>query len=130
MTRGMVFTGAVPSMSAFVDCADHIQIQRLAEAARFLGAVEHRNLLHRCGKCGEEVLHGERTVETDLQRPTFSPFVFRYSTASCAASAPEPIITMTRSAVGEPTYSNSLYWRPTTAANLSITFCTISGQAA
>ena len=40
--------------------------------------------------------------------PTFSPRAARYSTVSWAVSAPEPIITMTRSASGCPTYSNSL----------------------
>ncbi len=38
-----------------------------------------------------------------FRTPTFSPFATRWSVTSSAASAPFPIITMTRSASGAPT---------------------------
>ena len=52
-----------------------------------------------CTKCSTEKGRKRRTFKT----PTFSPRAVRYSTASCAASAPEPIRTTTRSASGAPT---------------------------
>jgi hypothetical protein len=50
-------------------------------------------------KCSTEKGRYRRTLTT----PTFSPRVARYSTVSWAASAPEPINTITRSASGGPT---------------------------
>ena len=64
-----------------------------------------------------------------LRTPTFSPRPTRWSTVSCATSAPEPIIMMTRSASGAPTYSNRRYCRPVILANWSIAFCTMVGAA-
>ena len=46
----------------------HVQIQRLAHAAGLLGAVQHRDFLHRGGQSGGEVLHGEGAVQVDLQQ--------------------------------------------------------------
>ena len=43
-----------------------VEIERLAERARLLGAVEHRNLLDRLRQRSNQMLRRERTVETDL----------------------------------------------------------------
>ena len=39
---------------------DHVQVQRLAEGAGLLGAVEHGDLLHRLGQGLDEVLPAEK----------------------------------------------------------------------
>ena len=46
----------------------HVQIHRLTHAAGLLGAVQHRDFLHRGGQSGGEVLHGEGAVQVDLQQ--------------------------------------------------------------
>ena len=46
---------------------DCVQIERVADCTRFLDAVEHRDLLHRCRNRFHEIGYGERTVEDDLE---------------------------------------------------------------
>ena len=49
----------------------HVQVQRFAEGARLLGAVEDGDLLDGRGQGCQEVLHGERTVQADLDQADF-----------------------------------------------------------
>ena len=46
----------------------HVGVQRLAEGTGFLRAVEHGDLLAAGGDRGQEVLHGERTVQMHLNQ--------------------------------------------------------------
>ncbi|OQC68229.1 MAG: hypothetical protein BWX47_01917 [candidate division Hyd24-12 bacterium ADurb.Bin004] len=64
-----------------------------------------------------------------MRRPTFEPPATRLSTVSWATSAPEHIITSTRSASGAPVYSNRLYARPVRDAKRSIASWTMPGTA-
>ena len=43
----------------------HVEVERFAQGAGFLGAVEHGDALGRLGQGPEEIFGGERTVETD-----------------------------------------------------------------
>ena len=52
---------------AFGQGGDDVLIQRLADAARFLGAVQHGNALHRRRQRLQEVLDGERPHQAHLQ---------------------------------------------------------------
>ena len=45
---------------------DHVQIHGFADGAGFLGHVEHCDLLAGLGHGGKEVLHGERSVQVDV----------------------------------------------------------------
>ena len=51
---------------AFGQGSDHVQIERLADASRFLGAVQHGNALHRRRQRLQEVLDRERTHQPHL----------------------------------------------------------------
>jgi hypothetical protein len=46
----------------------NVQVQRLADGARLLGAVEHGDLLHGFRKHVEQVLCNERTVQVNLNQ--------------------------------------------------------------
>ena len=80
----------------------NVLVKRLAARARLLGAVQHRNRLHRCRQRLQKCLASNGRYSRTFSRPTFSPCRISASTASSAASAPEPMITITRSASGAP----------------------------
>ena len=46
----------------------HIQIQRFAQGARLLGAVEHRNALHGFGQRGDQVFRREGAIQAHLDQ--------------------------------------------------------------
>ena len=79
--RGGVLGGqAVPAADdpdlvevALVEHGRHIQVQRLAEGAGLLGAVQHRQALEGVGQLRQQVPSGEGPVEVDLQHAHFSP---------------------------------------------------------
>jgi pyruvate-ferredoxin/flavodoxin oxidoreductase len=68
----------------------------------------------------------ERPKQMHLQHADLSPRAVRWSTVSCTVSAPDPMITMIRSASRWPAYSNKPYRRPVSAANRVITCSTIA----
>ena len=55
MTRGTAVNGAVPSASSFAMAVDHVLIERLADRARLLRAIEHGDRTHRRRQRGDEV---------------------------------------------------------------------------
>ena len=59
--------GHVPAAYAVRECGEHVEIQRLARRAGFLGAIEHGDRLHRLWQRGEECLPGPRPVQRNLQ---------------------------------------------------------------
>ncbi len=59
------------------------------------------------GSAARNALRANGRYSRTFRMPTFSPRAVRWSTASCAVSAPDPISTITRSAAGSPAYSNS-----------------------
>ncbi len=52
--------------SGFGERRDDVEVERLAERARLLGPIEHRDPLHGRGQGGQEVLGRERPVDADL----------------------------------------------------------------
>src|SRR5262245_25803989 len=50
----------------FMEGCDHIEIQRLAGAARLLGAIQNRNLVDRWRQNPEEVFDRKRSEQADL----------------------------------------------------------------
>ncbi len=51
---------------------DYVLIQRLADAARFLRAIQHGDAFHRCGKSLQEVLDGEWPHQAHFQHANFA----------------------------------------------------------
>jgi hypothetical protein len=83
--------------------ADDIEVERFAERAGLLGAVQHGDGFHALGQRGGEILHRERTIEADFHHAGLSRrCALSAPTVSPTASAPEPMMTITRSASGAP----------------------------
>ena len=59
---------------ALIERAADILIQRFAQAARFLGAVQHRNLFHSLRNRSQEMFHRERTVQVNCQHADLCAF--------------------------------------------------------
>jgi hypothetical protein len=88
-------------------------VERLADGAGLLGAVEHRDGLHRLGQRREEVLDGERPEQSGPSAGRLFAARGEASTVSWRFRA-EPIMTMTRSASGAPNVVEQLILRPVT----------------
>ena len=56
---------------------DDVLIQRLADAAGLLGAIQHGDALHRRGQRLQEVLDGERPHQAHFQHADFLPCAVR-----------------------------------------------------
>ena len=54
-------------------CGDDVLIQRFAQAAGFLGAVQNGNVLDCLGKRGAELFSRERAIQADLQQADLFP---------------------------------------------------------
>ena len=54
-------------LARLAERADHVEVERLADRARLLGAVEHRDRAHRGGQRRDEVLDRERPEQPHLQ---------------------------------------------------------------
>ena len=67
----------VLSGDAAYQSGDHVQVQRLAQSAGLLGAVQHRNLLGGGGDGGDQLVRAEGRYRRTFTRPTFSPWAFR-----------------------------------------------------
>ena len=73
MTRGIAANGEARP-SRFAQRGDHVQVERLAERARLLGAVEHGDASARSRQRGDEVARRENgRYSRTLSTPTFSP---------------------------------------------------------
>src|SRR5699024_8260757 len=62
--------GACAEGSA-VDSSQHVQIQRLANGAGLLGAVQHGDLLYSLGQNFQQVLGHEGTIQVNLDQAHF-----------------------------------------------------------
>ena len=103
MTRGIVLKGATPLASASLSA---VTTSTYNGSPVLPGSFVRSNTAmvfvvagNALAKCSTENGRYKRTLST----PIFSPFGSRYSTVSCAISAPEHITTMTRSASFAPT---------------------------
>ena len=67
MTRGKLANGALPVDNALAQRGDDIDVERVAGGARFLGAIEHGQVLDGLGEGGEEMFNRERAIEVDLE---------------------------------------------------------------
>ncbi len=84
------------------EAGDHVEVERLAGAARLLGAIEHGHPVHGRRQGPDEVLDREGAVEPHLHHADLLAALARCSTVSSAVSAPDPMSTITRSASGAP----------------------------
>ena len=53
------------------NCGNHIHVERFADGTGFTGTVEDGNLLYCVRQLGEEMFHGERTIEMNIQDAHF-----------------------------------------------------------
>ena len=66
MTRGSWREPADSLVACLVQGGDHVQVERFAERARFLGAIQHGDRPVVAGQGGNEILDGEGPVKPDF----------------------------------------------------------------
>ena len=69
MTRGAVANGGASPSIASRERRDDLEVERLADGARLLRAVEDRDRPHRRRQGGDDLLGRERLEEADAQHP-------------------------------------------------------------
>ena len=71
MMRGKLANGALPAANPSLSGGDDIDVERLAGGARFLGAIQHGQVLCRLGEGGKEMFNREGPIEMDLEHAHF-----------------------------------------------------------